>query len=74
MELDRLLSLSHEEVRELSVEDWRAISGRLVSSLAEELGTPCDFGDSQYFANGEFCGTRGQSRRVEGIRVRVDRR
>jgi uncharacterized protein YjdB len=28
-------------------------------------------GDSQWFWNGEFCGTRGQSRRVEGIRIRV---
>jgi hypothetical protein len=28
-----------------------------------------DFGDSETYKNGEFCGTRGQSRRVEGMQV-----
>eukprot|EP01133_Synstelium_polycarpum_P015768 gene15768-18744_t len=28
-------------------------------------------GDTRYYENGEFCGTRGQSRRVEGIAVQL---
>ncbi|MEO1744880.1 MAG: hypothetical protein AAFR99_24215 [Cyanobacteria bacterium J06629_9] len=29
-------------------------------------------GDTGVFSNGQFCGTRGQSRRVEGMLVRIE--
>jgi hypothetical protein len=31
-------------------------------------------GDTGFFQNGQFCGTRGESRRVEAILVRVEPR
>ncbi len=31
-------------------------------------------GDTPFVSDGEFCGMRGQSRRVEGLQVRVVRR
>ena len=31
-----------------------------------------DTGDTSYFADGEFCGTRGPSRPVEAISVRIN--
>jgi hypothetical protein len=31
-------------------------------------------GDTPFFRNGQFCGTRDQSRRVEGMLVHITRR
>ena len=38
-----------------------------VSYMAHLEGT----GDTDFFQDGQFCGTRGQSRRVEGMLVHV---
>jgi hypothetical protein len=45
---------------------------RYMAHLEGVGDTPLGTSARPYFQNGEFCGTRGQSRRVEGIMVRVD--